>query len=103
MNSNPPYHEVDMRGYGLFRRLFLARENYNEAGLHESDKDSSMLLNNIRQARQEWLVAASNFEQADDPDLIDYYIYKMKACQVMYNYLIKKAKESGLRQDVYCN
>lgn len=101
MNSNPSYHEVDMKGYGLFRRLFQVKEHNDEAELYKPDQDSGMLLNNIRQARQDWLVAASNFEQADDPDLIDYYIYKMKACQVMYNYLIKKAKESGLRQDVH--
>ncbi|NLO39731.1 MAG: DUF2508 family protein, partial [Ruminiclostridium sp.] len=30
------------------------------------------------------------------------YIYKMKACQVRYNYLLKKAKEIGLKQNIYC-
>ncbi len=33
--------------------------------------------------------------------MIDYYIYNMKACQIRYNYLLKRAKELGLRNDFY--
>lgn len=102
MNSNSSYYEADMKGYGLFRRLFQFKAIDDEAEQYQGEKENLMLLKDIRQARQEWMNAASNFEQADDPDLIDYYIYKMKACQVMYNYLLRKAKESGLKQDIHC-
>jgi hypothetical protein len=103
MNGNPAYHPLDMKGYGLFRRLFQFREAYAEAESWDPEKDRTVLLKNIRQARQDWLSAVSNFEQAEDADLIDYYIYKMKACQVRYNYLLKKAKEIGLKQDIHCS
>ncbi len=102
MNGNPAYQQMDMKGYGLLKRLFQLREVYTEAELWDPEKDKTLLLKNITQARQDWLSAVSNFEQADDADLIDYYIYKMKACQVRYNYLLKKAKEIGLRQDIHC-
>jgi len=96
MNGNPAYHQMDMRGFGLFKRLFQFKEACTEAEIRDPESDRAVLLKSIAQAKQEWLSAASNFEQADDSDLIDYYIYKMKACQVRYNYLLKKAKELGI-------
>ncbi len=102
MNGNPAYHPMDMKGYGLVKRLFQFRENEMESDQLDPEKDKNVLLKHIKLARQDWLSALSNFEQAQDPDLIDYYIYKMKACQVRYNYLLKKAKEIGLKQNIYC-
>jgi len=96
------YHQMDMKGYGLLKRLFQFREVNTGEKLLDPERDRTALLKNIAQARQEWLNAVSNFEQAEDSDLIDYYIYKMKACQVRYNYLLKKAKETDLRQDIHC-
>ncbi|NLO39389.1 MAG: YaaL family protein [Ruminiclostridium sp.] len=93
---------MDMKGYGLVKRLFQFRENEMESEQLDPEKDKAVLLKHIKLARQDWLSALSNFEQAQDPDLIDYYIYKMKACQVRYNYLLKKAKEIGLKQNIYC-
>jgi hypothetical protein len=103
MNGNPACHQMDMKGYGLLKRLFQIREACTEEEIRDPEKDRSVLLKNIAQAKQDWLSAASNFEQADDSDLIDYYIYKMKACQVRYNYLLKKAKAIGLKQDIHCS
>ena len=37
--------------------------------------------------------AYSNFENVVEPDLIDYYIYELKAIQTRYGYLLGKAKE----------
>ena len=66
-----------------------------------SVRKAAVCLRAIQQARQEWLNSVSNFEQAENEDMVDYYIYKMKACQVRYNYLLKKAKEMGLRHDIH--
>lgn len=54
------------------------------------------LLKSIHQTQKELEMATFNFEFAADIDLIDYYIYQMKACQAKYEYLIKKAKEKGI-------
>lgn len=37
--------------------------------------------------------AYSNFENVVEPDLIDCYIYELKAIQTRYGYLLGKAKE----------
>lgn len=37
--------------------------------------------------------AYSNFENVVEPDLIDCYIYELKAIQTRYSYLLGKAKE----------
>lgn len=55
------------------------------------------LLQSIQEARTEWISANMNFEQAVDSDMIDYYTYKIKACEIRYQYLLKKAKEKGIK------
>jgi len=102
MNGNPAYHQMDTKGYGFLRRLFQLKEINTDTEMRDPEKDRAALLKNISQARQDWLSALSNFEQAWESDLIDYFIYRMNACQVRYNYLLKKAKELGLRQDIHC-
>lgn len=54
------------------------------------------LMNTLLDARNEWLDAVNSFEQASEEPLVDYYTYKMKACEARYTYFIKLAKEKGL-------
>jgi hypothetical protein len=63
----------------------------------KTDKEESELLKYLMDARNEWLEASTNFEHAYEEKLIDYYTYKMKACEARYTYFIKIAKEKGLR------
>ena len=53
------------------------------------------LIKSIISTREELIIANKNFEFAEG-ELIDYYLYQIKATQSKYNYLIKKAKKSGL-------
>lgn len=53
------------------------------------------LITCIIKTREDLITANNNYEFADG-DLIDYYLYQIKATQAKYNYLLKKAKESGL-------
>ncbi|HOQ36781.1 MAG TPA: YaaL family protein [Acetivibrio sp.] len=59
-----------------------------------SEKEN--LIESINDAKKEWLSARNNFDHAVDSDIIDYYIYKIKAYQIRYEYLLKKAKEKGI-------
>ena len=56
------------------------------------------LIRSIIKTREELKAANNNFEFADS-DLVDYYIYKIKANQAKLNYLIKIAKSKGLNVD----
>ena len=53
------------------------------------------LISCIIQTREDLVTANNNYEFASD-ELIDYYLYQIKATQSKYNYLLKKAKESGI-------
>lgn len=61
----------------------------------QKEKD---LIKIIIKTRDEIKNANNNFEYADS-DLIDFYIYKIKANQAKLNYLIKLAKSKGLNVD----
>lgn len=57
------------------------------------------LIKNIIKTRRELKNVDRNFEYAQD-DLVDYYIYEMKANQAKLNYLIKIAKMKGITVDM---
>lgn len=57
------------------------------------------LIRNIILTKEELKTANINYEFAND-DLIDYYIYQMKANQAKLNYLIKLAKTKGIAVDM---
>ena len=56
------------------------------------------LIKIIIKTQEELKNANKNFEFADS-DLIDYYIYQIKANQAKLNYLIKIAKIKGINVD----
>lgn len=101
MNDNIACRQKEVKSMSLLKKLYRWGSFGVEEELPGDVTDRKNLLENIQQARQEWLISAANFDQADNEDLVDYYIYRMKACQVRYNYLLKMAKETGLKQNLY--
>ncbi len=61
----------------------------------QKEKD---LIKIIIKTKEEIQNANKNFEFADS-DLVDYYIYEIKAHQAKLNYLIKVAKTKGINVD----
>ncbi len=66
--------------------------------LDEREKEIE-LIKNIINTRRDLKNVDRNFEYAQD-DLVDYYIYQMKANQAKLNYLIKMAKMKGITVDM---
>lgn len=56
------------------------------------------IIQSILITRNKLDVANKNYEYAED-ELIDYYLYKIKAEKAKYNYLLKKAKQNGIILD----
>ena len=56
------------------------------------------LVESLISTRNNLYVATKNYEYAED-ELIDYYLYKIKAEKAKYNYLLKKAKKNGIILD----
>ena len=57
------------------------------------------LIKNIINTREELKTYNNNFEYAKE-DLVDYYVYQIKANQAKLDYLIKLAKMNGLEVDM---
>jgi len=64
------------------------------APLSQEDKE---LIRGALEARDEWIEISSGFEHAHEEMLVDYYIYRLKACEAKYAYYIKRIKERGLK------
>ena len=56
---------------------------------------NQMLIQSIINTSNNIKIAQKNYEFAED-DLIDYYLYSIKANQSKLNYLIKISKKSGI-------
>ena len=79
----------------------MSYEQYTrESGLKEKNQKEyeKELVRSIIITRNKLNVANKNYEYAED-ELIDYYLYKIKAEKAKYNYLLKKAKQNGIILD----
>lgn len=57
------------------------------------------LIKAIDEAKEEMEKAAYYFEQVSTPELVDYAIYMEQAAKSRFIYLLKEAKEKGIRVD----
>lgn len=64
-----------------------------------SDELNTILIKSIIETKKDLENARINYEYAEE-ELIDYYLYKIKASQSKLNYLIKKSKENNLKIDM---
>ena len=86
------------------RSAFKAVNQMNvkeEAGLPAAGEsyETAELINSIKEAKNEWKNAVTNYEFAKDSEMVDYYTYKIKACETIYQYYIKIAKEKGIKAE----
>ncbi|MCX7922742.1 MAG: YaaL family protein [Clostridia bacterium] len=98
----PKSNFAEFEKSGFLQKFFGLFSPKRNTGIKNSGypKDTLELIETIKVARKEWMNAYTNFDYADDEMIVDYYTYKIKACQVRYEYLIKKAKEKGLKVDM---
>ena len=59
-------------------------------------EEKELLLDYIRQAKEAMELAYAKFNLVSEPDLIDCYIYELKATQLKYEYLMQQAKQQGI-------
>lgn len=79
----------------------MHEEFVREIKLEEKSEEESKieLIKSIINTRIELENAHKNYEYAEG-ELIDYYLYQIKACQSKLNYLLKKAKKTGVIIDM---
>lgn len=80
----------------------MSEEQYKkEVNIIEKTEEEKQieLLVSIYKAKKELEQANHNFEYAED-ELIDYFTYQIKAARAKFDYLVKKAKKSGIALDM---
>ena len=66
-----------------------------------NDKEKNMqLIQNILKTQSDLSKAHKNFDYAED-DLIDFYVYEIKALQAKLDYLTRIAKMNNIDYDFY--
>ncbi len=79
------------------------RYEYVKEGLEIKDKTENEKINellmNIIKTKKDLDNARNNYEYADS-DLVDYFLYEIKANQAKLDYLINVAKKSGIELDL---
>jgi len=58
------------------------------------DDETREFLEQIWQVWQEWQAAQNYFENASDPDAVEFAIYNLEAKRRQFAYLMKHAKET---------
>ena len=74
------------------REEFIKEEKIFEK---TDDERREELLNSIKIVKNNLMSSYNNMEYAEG-ELIDYYLYTIKANQSKLNYLIKKSKKNGI-------
>ncbi len=88
----------------LFQKVFkLLNIIENNELANNQINDNQKLIDSITTAKREWINANNDFNYAVDNGMIDYHTYKIKAYQAKYEYLIKIAKENGIKYEVKLN
>lgn len=64
--------------------------------MNNSKDEKNEMADILKKAQVDLDIAMNNYEFADEPALVDYYTYNLKAAQMRYEYLLKKAKENGM-------
>lgn len=77
----------------LMNGLYFGIQNNDEKYLDE-------FFASLHKAQQEMYDAQNFFDNVVDPELVDHAIYKMEAAKSKYVYLLKQAREQGIRIEI---
>ena len=82
----------------------MKNEFIKEQKVIEKNKEefNKMLITNIINTKKELSRMQNNYNYAEG-DLIDYYLYEIKAIQSELDHLIKKSKNNGIELDLIDN
>lgn len=78
------------------KRNILKSLFYKEKDSMAITEEDRALLVSLQSVKKDLDAVYINFEYATDTDLIDSYIYEVKALQLKYEYIIKEIKQRGI-------
>lgn len=64
------------------------------------DREQEKIIKEIRRAQMDVSTAENFFQVVTDPELIDVAIYELEAKKSKYQYLLRVAKEKGIKKSL---
>ena len=58
--------------------------------------EKEIILENLKEAREEWRDKERYFQSVTEADLVDHAIYELEASRIKYIYLLKKIREGDI-------
>ncbi len=74
--------------WNVFREAFVLDQGQK---CFEKWADGSVL----EAAKKDWQIAQSIFDEVNDPELIDFAVYNLKAAEKKYTYLLKRLRSQN--------
>lgn len=101
MNLNIQKHErlKENKNYIFQKILSLLNIIKSNEFTQKDINETKNLIDSIITAKREWIEASEDFNYVVDKEMVDYFTYKIKAYEARYEYLLRIAKEKGIRYD----
>jgi hypothetical protein len=80
---------------------FMKSKLENKRVRDDNLDDVDDLINLLRKTKSQWSNSIINYEYMTEEEMIDYYAYQIKAQELRFKYLLKKAKEQGVKAKIY--
>jgi hypothetical protein len=85
---------------GAFERILRWMDGIKKADKKSRDMELDEiveLMDMIKDSKIAWKTSVANFDYMVERQLIDYYSYQIKANELRFEYLLRKAKEKGIK------
>lgn len=82
---------------GFFKRIFDRSRAVRATEEAKKKRETQQLVDGVKNARREWIIANMNFDSAESEELVDYFTYQIKAAEIKMGYFLKKIKEKNIR------
>lgn len=82
-----------------FFRFGLLKTNPPKEAKKQEKKQAEEMILEIQKAQRQWKIAQHQLDQVCDPELIDCAVYRLKAAERQYMYLLKRAGKQGIHHN----
>ncbi len=76
--------------------LISIRNGLEKKSTTPQEREEDYIRRELRETKEQIALAHTHFNDASDKDMISYYSYMIKAFEVKYNSLIRRAKELNI-------
>ena len=73
-------------------KMYFSQSSRANRTLYKKEIERNALLSDLEKTKKALEIAYAGFDNVTEPDLIDCYIYELKAAQLRYQFLLRRFK-----------